>query len=180
MNRTTFNLEKTLFVFINIFFSFCLLTFFVSKRFSYWLSITVNHTNPVTSEQDGYYVSWIILFWFFYILSKSLIFAVLYSLKKVFPYMNRFLSDFKNKNHFRKTVFKKAFILDIFAYVFSTYLFFVSTQNYVQSVFYIFGYSALISILWGGGVTTNYLIFLSYAKMCSLWKKKKHLFCRAS
>ncbi|WP_347992809.1 hypothetical protein, partial [uncultured Eubacterium sp.] len=95
MNKKLFSLEKILFILINLFFSFSLLIFFLSEHFSFWLSTCLNNADPVSSEQDGYYISLIILFWLLYLILKIFTFIILYKSKNIFSYINQFLENFK-------------------------------------------------------------------------------------
>lgn len=176
MNKNLLNLEKILFILINLFFSFSLLIFFLSEHFSFWHSTYLNNSSPVSSEQDGYYISLIILFWLLYLILKVFTFIILYKSKNVFSYLNQFLENFKRKNHFRKSVFKKAILLDISAYITTVLVCFTLIKKPITDIFLIFGYSLILYICWGGGVITCYSIFLLFLKTHSFLKKKKHLF----
>ncbi len=176
MNKNLLNLEKILFILINLFFSFSLLIFFLSEHFSFWHSTYLNNFSPVSSEQDGYYISLIILFWLLYLILKVFTFIIFYKSKNVFSYLNQFLENFKRKNHFRKSVFKKAILLDISAYIITVLVCFTLIKKPITDIFLIFGYSLILYICWGGGVTTSYSIFLLFLKTHSFLKKKKHLF----
>lgn len=179
MNQKNINWEKLLFVFINLIFSFCIPVFYIVENVSYWLSVNINYSDPVTSEQDSYYVSWIILFWLTYLLFKLSTFPIIYKLKNIFPFMNQVFERLKRKNHYRKTVLKKALILDAVAFISSIFLFIIYMQNTMSNIVLIFAYALFISLFWGCGVITSYLTLLFYFKIHSLFNKKKHLFYRA-
>ena len=180
MNKKLFSLEKILFILINLFFSFSLLIFFLSEHFSFWLSTCLNNADPVSSEQDGYYISLIILFWLLYLILKIFTFIILYKSKNIFSYINQFLENFKRKNHFRKSVFKKAILLDISAYIITVLLCFILIKKPITDIFFFFLNTLILYICCGGGVTTSYSIFLLCLKTHSFLKKKKHLFYRAN
>lgn len=173
-------LEKLLFIFINFIFSASSFACFLIIALSGWLSVNINHANPI-GENDGAYVGWIFLLTIGYWFSKLFLFPILFKAKKTFPYISCFLEKFKKERHFRKLVLKKALIIDLLIWAITSLI--IMVYYYPRYLTLNIGDASYINgitfLMYGGGVLTSYIILLILFKIPSIFKKKKHLFYRA-
>lgn len=171
-------IEKQLFIFVNIIFSFSLLIFWVFEQINSKISIELYAADYITSENDFVFIFLSLLFVVFIITIKIFLFPIIYKFKNFFPYTYKILENFKKKKHYRKDILKNILFLDIITFIISLCFTFLFVFKIYTDLFLMIIYLFFIYLILGGGALISYLLFLFFLKLHSLINKKQYLFCK--
>lgn len=170
MNNQMKKLEYFLFICLNLFFSMGGLMLIVIMYLGYLSSKYISNVDIALSENYTPFIMWGILFYFVYIISKLIVFPVLYSMKKTFPYIHEFFEKLVTVPNRKYIVLFSALFLDsVFVIANILYTIFCEPQSWVLSTIKI---NISLYFIFGCGVILPYLVMFVWLKLSNLRKKK--------
>ncbi|MBS4759327.1 MAG: hypothetical protein KHX03_01350 [Clostridium sp.] len=162
-------LEYFLFICLNLFFSMGGLMLIVIMYLGYLSSKYISNVDIALSENYTPFIMWGILFYLVYIISKLILFPVLYSMKKTFPYIHEFFEKLVTIPKRKDIVLLNALFLDsIFIIANILYTIFCEPQSRILSTVKI---NISLYFVFGCGVILPYLVMFVWLKLIKHIKK---------
>ena len=153
MDKLRKYIEIAFFIAINILFSSCSIALFFIMGISSILSMLLFNANPVYEDDFSFFI-FCLFFILLFLVLKAILFPLLYSFNKVFPYTHKFFDRiFATKK--RTFIVFLATILILIIEAFS-YMFFMHEN---------FEHTKIVILIFGPGLFPSYLIMYIFLKI---------------